>query len=67
VLVAELAGEVVAAVPIDGGRALADPFQRTTDIVSLLRLRARQIREASGTRGSRVTLWNRVHARRVAV
>jgi hypothetical protein len=41
VLIAELAGEPVAAVT--HGRAIADPFRRTGELVELLRLRARQV------------------------
>ena len=44
VLVAELNGELVAALPLNGGEALADPFKPTADIVELLQLRARQLR-----------------------
>jgi hypothetical protein len=43
VLVAEQDGELVAALSLDGGRAIADPFRRTTEVVALLELRARQI------------------------
>ena len=43
VLVAEQDGELVAALPLDGGRAIADPFRPTSDVVALLELRARQI------------------------
>jgi hypothetical protein len=39
-LVAEVGDEIVAAVPFDGGRAIADPFRPTADIVDLLRARA---------------------------
>jgi hypothetical protein len=41
-LVAEVAGELRAALPLDGGRAVADPFRRTQQLVSLLELRRRQ-------------------------
>jgi hypothetical protein len=41
VVVAEVAGQIVAAV--DRGRAIADPFQRTADVVELLRLRVAQV------------------------
>ena len=44
VLVAEVGDEVVAALPLDGGRALADPFRLTKQYVDLLELRARQLR-----------------------
>jgi hypothetical protein len=47
VLVAEQGGELVAALPLDGGRAFADPFRRTADVVALLELRARQIAPAA--------------------
>jgi hypothetical protein len=47
-LVAELAGELVAALPLDGGPALADPFKPTADVVGLLRLRAHQLRKSNG-------------------
>ncbi len=43
-LVGELDGEVVAAVPIAGGAAVADPFRSTSALVSLLGLRAAQLR-----------------------
>ena len=38
-LVAEIDERIVAAVPFDGGRAIADPFLPTADIVELLRAR----------------------------
>jgi hypothetical protein len=42
--VAEVSGEVVAALPLDGSRALADPFRRTKHLVAMLELRAQQLR-----------------------
>jgi hypothetical protein len=42
-LVAEAGGVVVAALPLDGGRALGDPFEPTADLVRLLELRRRQL------------------------
>jgi hypothetical protein len=55
VLIAEIAGDPVAA--IAGDRAIADPFRRTAEIVDLLRLRARQVVEAAARRqsGARVS------------
>ena len=44
VLVAAVAGEPVAALPLGGGPAIADPFQQTAALVSLLELRVAQIR-----------------------
>src|SRR3954451_2315057 len=35
-LVAEVQGSIVAALPLDGPRAFADPFRRTADLVALL-------------------------------
>ena len=40
VLVAEVGGQVTAALPLDGGQPIADPFKRTAGLVEMLRLRA---------------------------
>lgn len=40
VLLAEAGGELRAALPLGGGRPIADPFHRTADLVALLELRA---------------------------
>jgi hypothetical protein len=45
-LIAELDGKLVAAVPIDGGPGIADPFVRTAALVEMLEFRAAQIRRA---------------------
>ena len=44
VLGAELDGALVAAISLDTGKVIADPFTRTDQIRSLLRLRASQLR-----------------------
>jgi hypothetical protein len=44
VLVAQVGDDVIAALPLDGGRALADPFRPTKHLVAVLELRARQLR-----------------------
>ena len=44
VLVAQLGADVVAALPLGGGRAIADPFRPSAQFVELLKLRARQLR-----------------------
>ncbi|HZI90659.1 MAG TPA: hypothetical protein VFD31_03410 [Thermoleophilaceae bacterium] len=44
VLVAEAGDQAVAALPLHGGHAIADPFRRTTAMVEMLDLRARQLR-----------------------
>jgi hypothetical protein len=46
VLVAEQDGMLVAAVPLGGGRSIADPFVPSSDVVSLLELRRTQLRAA---------------------
>ncbi|HWC26714.1 MAG TPA: hypothetical protein VG474_09035 [Solirubrobacteraceae bacterium] len=43
-LIAEREGRVVAALDVDSGRAVADPFVPTRAIVELLGLRADQVR-----------------------
>jgi hypothetical protein len=43
-LVAEVSGEIVAALPLDGSPALSDPFRRTRHLVAMLELRAQQLR-----------------------
>ena len=42
-LVAEVGGELRAALPLDGGRAIADPFRPTAALVAILAERARQL------------------------
>ena len=53
VLVAEQRGELVAAIDVHRGAAIANPFRHTADIVRLLELRAAQLRaaEPAGVRG----------------
>jgi hypothetical protein len=43
-LVAEVDGDLVAALPIEGGPPVADPFRRTSELVALLEARAAQLR-----------------------
>jgi len=45
-LVGEVGGEIRAAVPLDGGRSIADPFHRTADLLALLHARVDQIRSS---------------------
>ncbi|HEX4733345.1 MAG TPA: hypothetical protein VH247_02940 [Thermoleophilaceae bacterium] len=45
-LVAERDGLLVAAVPLGGGRAIADPFEATAGLIGLLELRRSQLRPA---------------------
>src|SRR4051794_41228177 len=46
-LVAEVEGRPVAALSLTDGRVVADPFQRTADVVELLRVRADRIDTAA--------------------
>jgi hypothetical protein len=43
-VVAEAHGRIVAALPLLGGKPLADPFARTAHLLPLLELRAAQVR-----------------------
>jgi hypothetical protein len=47
VLVAESGGALVAALSLDDGRVVADPFRPTADVVALLRVRAGQARPST--------------------
>ena len=48
-LVAELSGEIVAALSLTSGAVVADPFRRTREASDLLRLRAAQIAQHDET------------------
>ena len=49
-LVAEVGGELRAALSLRDGAVIADPFRRTTQLVTLLQMRAEQLRaERSGS------------------
>jgi hypothetical protein len=52
-LVAEIGGELRAALPLNGGRAIADPFRRTAELVAMLATRARQLETRRGAAGQR--------------
>lgn len=61
-IVAEVDGKVVAAIPLAGGAALADPFSFTAHLVPLLELRARQLETCVRRRSSfwgTVRSWSR--------
>jgi hypothetical protein len=53
VLVARVDGEILAAVALESGRAIADPFRSTADLVELLRTRARLMGERGSEHGRR--------------
>jgi hypothetical protein len=52
-LVAEVGGELRAALPLDGGRAIADPFRPTAELVAILMERARQLAPPRARRAGR--------------
>jgi hypothetical protein len=51
VLVAEVAGELWAALEIESGAAIADPFRPSAELVELLRLHARGSRQPASRAG----------------
>jgi hypothetical protein len=55
-LVAEADSRVLAALPLGSGRAIADPFEPTADIVALLELEKQRVVGSAGdrTRGGRL-------------
>ena len=53
VLVAAVAGEPWGAVPLDGGRTIANPFRHSTELLRLLELRATQLNAISSPRKQR--------------
>jgi hypothetical protein len=52
-LVAEVDGELRAALPLDGERATADPFRPTAALVAILAERARQLAPPPARRAAR--------------
>jgi hypothetical protein len=57
-IVAEDGGEIVAAIAVEDGATIADPFRSTAAIAAMLRLRVEQLNRPRRTRAS---LW-RLHA-----
>jgi hypothetical protein len=63
VLLAEVNGQLRAALGLSDGTAVADPFQPTADLIDLLRARARQLdRNRRMRRSGRWPSWSRVRA-----
>jgi hypothetical protein len=54
VLVAQLERSLIAAISLEDGRVVADPFRRTADTVEVLRLRAKQELRAERRRAQRL-------------
>src|SRR5438034_4398797 len=55
-LVAEVCGELRAARPLAGGPTIADPFQPTASLVSLLTVRVEQLRRSEAARPRRLRI-----------
>jgi hypothetical protein len=67
VLVAAVAGEPKAALPLDGGPPVADPFHRTAALVSLLEMRVAQLNgRSSRERLGVLPMWFRRRRRLAA-
>ena len=63
VLLAEVDGQLRAALAVADGTVVADPFHPTTDLIDLLRSRARQLDAAPRIRHSRrLRSWSRLRA-----
>ncbi len=63
-LVAEVEGRLVAALPLDGSRPFADPFERTAQLVAMLELRRDQLGAPRGMTSPRVSRALRAVRRR---
>ena len=57
VLLAEVGGEPWAALSLESGHAVADPFRRSGDVVALLRARAAQERRPRRRRPVLIPRW----------
>ena len=63
VLLAEVDGQLLAALALSDGTVVADPFHLTADLIDLLRARARQLDGTSRVRRSgRLRSWSRLLA-----
>jgi hypothetical protein len=62
-LVAEADSRLLAALPLGSGRAIADPFEPTAELVELLRLHRQQLAPGRGGRATRGRLGSLLRAR----
>ncbi len=66
-LVGEIDGEPAAALSLTSGRAVADPFRKTSDLIEHLRLHAQQLgAPAAGQRPPRAFLRRRIRSQRLS-
>jgi hypothetical protein len=63
-LVAEVGGELHAALSLDGMRAIADPFRQTAELVAMLAARVRQLHTPAPRPAKRP--WRSIPAARLA-
>lgn len=62
-LLGEIDGRPAAAISLEDGRVVADPFQHTAHLVAQLRMRARGVTAAESTPSLRTRLRHGVHVR----
>jgi hypothetical protein len=62
-LVAEADSRLLAALPLGSGRAIADPFEPTAELVELLQLHKAQLTESRGGREARGRLGSLLRSR----
>jgi len=65
-LVAEVGGELQAALSLDGGPAIANPFQRTAELVAMLAARVRQLQTPAPAPRPATRRWRSIRAARLA-
>jgi hypothetical protein len=63
-LVAEVGGELFAALSLDGGPAIANPFRWTAELVAMLSARVRQLQTPTPSPATR--RWRAIRAARLA-
>ena len=63
-LVAEVGGELHAALSLDGGPGIANPFRRTAELVAMLAARVRQLQTPASRPATR--RWRSIRAARLA-
>lgn len=65
-LVAEVGGELHAALSLDDGQAIANPFQRTAALVAMLAARVRQLQTSTPAPRPATRRWRSLRATRLA-
>jgi hypothetical protein len=65
-LVADVGGELHAALSLDGGTRIANPFERTADLVAMLAARVRQIQAPTPTPRPATRRWRSIRPAHLA-